>query len=217
MYMKVLFSLVLCVTSTPWAQAQVYKCSSPEGKVAYQQTPCPSESIQERPQIQKAPTLTEQEKFNAAAYSAGMTPEQARQLLSGQTQSVAQHVEPPSNFSQSNPQEERRRVRDCNQRYDELARQAKDTFRSAKAQGNLRRHLEQIENGRTSCLYGSAASGQVQNQPPPYQPPPLRNVGQCQGQCASEQGICIAQCSGDGQCIGRCAASHGRCVAACSY
>lgn len=212
MYMKVLVSLALCVTFTPWAQAQVYKCTSPDGKVAYQQTPCSSESTQTRPQILTAPTLTEQEKFNAAAYSAGMTPEQARQLLSGQTQSVAQHAEPPSNFSQSNPQEERRRVRDCNQRYDELARQAKNTFRSAKAPGNLLRHLEQIENGRTSCLYGSAASGQVQNQPPP-----LRNVGQCQGQCASEQGICIAQCSGDGQCIGRCAASHGRCVAACSY
>lgn len=213
MYMKVLVSLAICVMITPWARAQVYKCTSPDGKIAYQQTPCSSESTQTRPKIQKAPTLTEQEKFNAAAYSAGMTPEQARQLLSGQTQPVTQHAQPPFNISQSNLQEERRRARDCNQRYDELARQAKDTFRSAKAQGNLRRHLEQIENGRTSCLYGSALTSQNHND----QLSPSRNVGQCQGQCASEQGMCIAQCNGNGQCIGRCAASHGRCVAACSY
>ena len=32
-----------------------------------------------------------------------------------------------------------------------------------------------------------------------------RDTGQCMGSCASEQGICIAQCQGDGQCIGRCA------------
>lgn len=212
MYMKRLFIVTLCVTAAPLAQAQIYKCVLPSGEVAYQQTPCLSGATETRPQVQKAPTLTEQEKFNAAAYSAGMTPEQARQLLSGQTSPVAQQTESPSNVIQSNQREVQRRARDCNQRYDDLAKQAKDTFRSAKAQGNLRRHLEQIENGRTSCLYGTAASGQGQSPSPQS-----RNIGQCQSQCSSEQGICIASCNGNGSCIGNCSASHGRCVAACSY
>ena len=41
-------------------------------------------------------------------------------------------------------------------------------------------------------------------------------IGQCIGACATEQGICIAQCNGDGQCISRCAAAYGRCVARCN-
>lgn len=40
-------------------------------------------------------------------------------------------------------------------------------------------------------------------------------IGQCMGDCASEQGICIANCQGDGQCIGNCASAHGRCVSRC--
>jgi len=40
--------------------------------------------------------------------------------------------------------------------------------------------------------------------------------GQCFGDCASEQGICISHCGGDGQCISRCAAAYGRCVARCN-
>lgn len=43
-----------------------------------------------------------------------------------------------------------------------------------------------------------------------------RDVGQCMGACASEQGMCIGQCQGNGQCIGQCAAAHGRCVARCT-
>lgn len=42
-----------------------------------------------------------------------------------------------------------------------------------------------------------------------------QNVGQCMGDCASEQGICISQCQGDGQCIGNCGAAHGRCISRC--
>jgi len=42
------------------------------------------------------------------------------------------------------------------------------------------------------------------------------DVGQCMGDCASEQGMCIASCQGDGQCIANCAAAHGRCVARCN-
>lgn len=37
-----------------------------------------------------------------------------------------------------------------------------------------------------------------------------RDIGQCMGACASEQGICIAQCQGNGQCIANCNAAHGR-------
>ena len=40
--------------------------------------------------------------------------------------------------------------------------------------------------------------------------------GQCQGHCASEQGMCFASCQANGICIGNCAASHGRCIGACS-
>lgn len=41
------------------------------------------------------------------------------------------------------------------------------------------------------------------------------DIGQCMGNCASEQGMCMGQCQGDGQCISTCAATHGRCVARC--
>lgn len=41
------------------------------------------------------------------------------------------------------------------------------------------------------------------------------NVAECIGDCASDQGICIAECNGNGQCIGRCAAAYGRCVSRC--
>lgn len=41
-------------------------------------------------------------------------------------------------------------------------------------------------------------------------------IGQCMGDCASEQGICISECMGNGQCISRCNAAHGRCVARCN-
>ncbi|WP_459947353.1 hypothetical protein, partial [Desulfocastanea catecholica] len=49
----------------------------------------------------------------------------------------------------------------------------------------------------------------------PVQSHANQNVGQCMGDCASEQGLCISECQGDGQCIGRCGATHGRCVARC--
>lgn len=48
-----------------------------------------------------------------------------------------------------------------------------------------------------------------------YQARANADVGQCMGDCASDQGICISQCDGDGQCIGNCSATHGRCVSRC--
>jgi len=40
--------------------------------------------------------------------------------------------------------------------------------------------------------------------------------GSCFADCASEQGICIAQCRGDVNCIAYCQQAHGRCIARCS-
>lgn len=44
---------------------------------------------------------------------------------------------------------------------------------------------------------------------------PHRDPGPCLGDCGSEQGMCVAQCSGDGKCIGNCSAAWGRCQARC--
>jgi len=63
------------------SQARVYKCKAPDGKIAYQQVPCQADAVETRPIILKAPTLTEEEQFNAAAYAEGMTPKEARRLL----------------------------------------------------------------------------------------------------------------------------------------
>ena len=73
-------------------------------------------------------------------------------------------------------------------------------------------------------LLGMASDGQAVKRDPlrsAFPPAPLllltqRDVGQCMGACASEQGICISQCQGNGQCIGQCAAAHGRCVSRCN-
>ena len=61
--------------------AQVFKCTDQSGKIAYQSEPCAASHQESRPVILEAPTLTEREKFNAAAYAAGSTPEKMRQLL----------------------------------------------------------------------------------------------------------------------------------------
>ena len=63
------------------SQAQVFKCKDQSGKIAYQSEPCAASHQETRPVILEAPTLTEPEKFNAAAYAAGSTPEKMRQLL----------------------------------------------------------------------------------------------------------------------------------------
>ena len=63
------------------SQAQVFKCKDQSGKIAYQNEPCAANHQESRPVILEAPTLTEREKFNAAAYAAGSTPEKMRQLL----------------------------------------------------------------------------------------------------------------------------------------
>jgi len=42
------------------------------------------------------------------------------------------------------------------------------------------------------------------------------DFGQCAGDCASEEGICISHCEGDGECINQCGAAHGRCMSRCN-
>lgn len=80
--MKKVIACFLAVTLLPAiAAAQVYKCKSADGKLVYQQTPCPTDQSQERRKLAKPPTLTDEERFNAAAYAEGMTPEEARRLL----------------------------------------------------------------------------------------------------------------------------------------
>lgn len=207
MYVKSL-SVLLILCSALSAEAQVYKCKAADGTITYQQIPCPKGDTQTVPKIQKAPTLTEKEKLNAAAYAAGMTAQQARQPLSDQGRSIA--AAPYTN--QYNQQQDRRRIADCNERYDEAVKQAKSNRNVVRGLSFFERHRQSIENDRTNCINGSGLPGQTQS---PLSPP--QNMGQCQSHCSSEQGICIARCNGNGSCIGNCSASHGRCIAACSY
>ena len=91
--LKVLGSLVLVSILLPSASmAQVFKCKDASGKTAYQSTPCAAAQQESRPVILDSPTLTDEEKFNAAAYSAGMTPKEAKRLLQGGTASPGQSV-----------------------------------------------------------------------------------------------------------------------------
>mgnify|MGYP002661741767 FL=1 len=77
-------SLVLGIALLPSASmAQVFKCKDTYGKIAYQSTPCVAAQQESRPVILDSPTLTDEEKLNAAAYSAGMTPKEAKRLLQG--------------------------------------------------------------------------------------------------------------------------------------
>lgn len=72
--------------------AQVFKCKDASGKTAYQSTPCAAAQQESRPVILDSPTLTDEEKFNAAAYSAGMTPKEAKRLLQDGPASPSQSV-----------------------------------------------------------------------------------------------------------------------------
>ena len=207
MYVKPL-TVLLIFCSAVSAEAQVYKCKAADGSITYQQIPCPKGDSQSVPKIQKAPTLTEKEKLNAAAYAAGMTPQQPRQPLSGQGRPIA----PVPYMNQYDHQQDRRRIADCNERYDEVVKQAKSNRHVVRGLSFFERHRQSIENDRANCINGSGVPGQTRSSLSPSQ-----NIGQCQSHCSSEQGICIANCNGNGSCIGNCSASHGRCVAACSY
>lgn len=82
--LKTVGALVLGSVLLPSASmAQVFKCKDASGKTTYQSTPCAAAQQESRPVILDSPTLTDEEKFNAAAYSSGMTPKEAKQLLQG--------------------------------------------------------------------------------------------------------------------------------------
>lgn len=78
---------ILTATLAIWASSAVaggvYKCTDAHGAITYQQVPCPSGSKEQVPMLSSSPTLTAEEKFDAAAYRAGMTPDEARALLAG--------------------------------------------------------------------------------------------------------------------------------------
>lgn len=84
------------------AAAGAYKCTTPDGSVAYQQVPCPKGSKEQVPRTSAGPTLTEEEKFNAAAYQAGLSPDEARALLAGDRDDAPRA--PPANaFTSPSP------------------------------------------------------------------------------------------------------------------
>ena len=214
-------ALVLGIVLLPSASmAQVFKCKDASGKTAYQSTPCAAAQQESRPVILDSPTLTDEEKFNAAAYSAGMTPKEAKRLLQGGASNPGQ---PVAGGGQAEAERQaQQRAADCNRRYDKLSNDLRSKY-GPKGQGNLSRHLVDLERDRSACIYGQAAgggsrSGSADVPSGPVTVPVDRGarLGQCQGSCASEQGICIGSCQGNGLCISRCTSSHGRCVASCS-
>lgn len=88
-----------------FASAQVYKCEGADGKLAYQQTPCATGQRETRPAIMRGPTLTDEERFNAAAYAEGMTPAEARRLLEdrGSAQDKVGPIQPHAATENSSP------------------------------------------------------------------------------------------------------------------
>jgi len=210
-------ALVLGVVLLPSASmAQVFKCKDASGKTAYQSTPCAAGQQESRLPILVSPTLTDEEKFNAAAYSAGMTPNEAKRLLQGEAANTRQPVAGAGLVETE--QRAQQREADCNRRYDKLANDLRRMYGPA-GQGNLARRLVDLERDRSACIYGQAAGGGSRSRDlggPIVSTDQGARIGQCQGWCASEQGICIGQCQGNGMCISHCASSYSRCVAGCS-
>jgi len=219
--LNAVWTLVLGIVLLPSASmAQVFKCKDASGKTAYQSTPCAAAQQESRPVILDPPTLTDEEKFNAAAYSAGMTPKEAKRLLQGGAANTGQPVAGAGPVEAG--QRAQQREADCNRRYDKLANDLRSMY-GPKGQGNLSSILVDLERDRSACIYGQAAGGGGRSSDPSSSSgSPLiatdhgARIGQCQGSCASEQGICIGQCQGSGMCISRCTSSHARCVAGCS-
>ena len=217
--------LVLSVVMLPSISfAQVFKCQDSAGKVAYQNLPCAAEQKESRPVILKAPTLTDAEKFNAEAYSAGTTPKEARRRLQGGSTNPEQSAANTGRAEAERQEQQRVRAAECDRRYDKLAAEIR---RSGVSVGRLNSQLLDVERGRTSCVSGTAPSSTRQgrnnendsNPPSPNIPPQVdrgAQMGQCHGSCGAEQGMCMGQCQGNAICTGRCADSQARCTAACS-
>lgn len=215
---RVVVVIILFISGHYQAYAQVYKCKTADGATVYQQTGCLTDAVETKINTMKGPTLTEAEKFNAAAYAAGMTPKEALELLDGRRSAEQPVAVQPAEVSPADKLTELNRVEACNERYDKLARHARSTFASPKAGGNLSHNLQAIERDRTTCLLGKNNVTQPQSyiESPPQIHIPQRDIGQCMGSCGAEQGICIANCQGRANCVANCANSNGRCVASCT-
>lgn len=87
-------ALMAAYAVAPAVHAQVFKCKDTSGKLTYQSAPCDAGQQESHPVILKGPTLTNEEKFNAAAYSAGTTPAEARQRLTAEHPSAANAGKP---------------------------------------------------------------------------------------------------------------------------
>ena len=181
------------------AVGAVYKCVGADGQVSYQQSPCPAGEEESVPKLTSAPTVSEAERLKLQADAEDSARRDAS-AASGRSLLADQRRE---------SDERRRREYDCNKRHDQLAQDARKKFTSPQAAGNLQKNLTRIEEARTSCLYGASFGSNNTDD--------SRNSrrGQCQGQCASEQGICMGACQGNGACVSNCAAAHGRCVGSC--
>ncbi len=214
-------ALVLCMVLMPsLSMAQVFKCEDASGNIAYQATPCKAGQKESRPSILAPPSLTDEEKFNAAAYSAGMTPQEAKRLLQGGAASPEQPVAGAGQAEAERRAEQREA--DCNRRYDKLANELRSHYGPA-GMGNLSRHLVNVERDRSACIYGQATVGGGRSDDlgghsgiPIVSTDQGARIGQCHALCGSEEGICMSQCQGNGLCISNCASSLGRCVAGCS-
>lgn len=129
---NVVGALVLCIVLLPSASmAQVFKCKDASGKTAYQSTPCAAAQQESRPVILDSPTLTDEEKFNAAAYSAGMTPKDAKRLLQG----GAMQGQPAEIRQRQAPQRDYANTFECRQ-----ARRNVDIARSSIARSEGQKH-----------------------------------------------------------------------------
>lgn len=188
--------LIAALVLPAMSSAQVYRCKQADGKTSYQQSPCPTGQQQSRPSIMRAPTLTDEERLRAAKKA---TPSD----YSSQPDS-SRHMGPDPQQAVMSAQ--RKRERECNARYDQLLKNNGSDW--------AKRHGLSVERDRAACIYGSGSHSSGQEIF--MQSSNRLTRGQCQGQCASQQGQCVAQCRGNGQCIASCSATHGQCQAMCS-
>lgn len=190
------------------ASGQVFhRCVDAEGKVTFSDRGCPTTAkpsiVEVKPNVADSAPLRqavqdrEAEERRRAAIERQRAMQQQRAGVQGQSQPT-----------QGVSQEDRAQADAMLKEARDLRKQAADA-RSMSDRAALNRRAQGLEDS-AGILRGV----------PPQRSEGVANtrnsIGQCMGGCASEQGICIAQCRGNGQCISHCAAAHGRCVARCN-
>ena len=201
-FLRALIFCLIALPSTLTAQ-QVFKCKDASGKIVTKVRLVQPPSGITASRFLRAPALTE-EKFNA--YAAGTTPSEARRLCR-----VRPRVVEPSR--QTNPAGRSGQAGAVTARREAIVAMTswlmtcESEIRPA-GQGNLAGRLVDLRARQIGLhLWG----GGSRRQPSPrfrqrHRPcPPSRRrrtvahqLGQCQGGCASEQSMCIAQCQGNG-------------------